>query len=40
LDDCPGKVVDSASIEMDRRAKHKKTDRIDAQKLLNKLIRH
>jgi transposase len=33
-------VVDSASLEVDRRAKHKKTDRIDAQKLLNMLMRH
>jgi transposase len=33
-------VVDSASIEVDRRAKRAKTDRIDVEKLLNMLIRY
>jgi transposase len=33
-------VVDSASIEVDRRAKRAKTDRIDVGKLLNMLIRY
>ena len=33
-------VVDSASIEVNRRAKRAKTDRIDVEKLLNMLIRY
>ena len=33
-------VVDSSSIEVDRRAKRAKTDRIDVGKLLNMLIRY
>lgn len=33
-------VVDSASIEVSRRAKHTKTDRLDAQKLVQMLIRY
>lgn len=33
-------VVDSSSIEVDRRAKRAKTDRIDMEKLLNMLIRY
>jgi transposase len=33
-------VVDSSSIEVDRRAKRAKTDRIDVEKLLNMLIRY
>jgi transposase len=33
-------VVDSASIEVDRRAKRAKTDRIDVEKLLSMLIRY
>lgn len=33
-------VVDSSSIEVSRRAKHKKTDKIDARKLLLMLIRY
>jgi len=33
-------VVDSSSIQVDRRAKRAKTDRIDVGKLLNMLIRY
>jgi transposase len=33
-------VVDSASIEVSRRKRRKKTDRIDAKKLLNMLVRY
>jgi transposase len=33
-------VVDSASIEVSRRKKQKKTDRLDARKLLTRLIRY
>ena len=33
-------VVDSSSIQVDRRAKRAKTDRIDVEKLLNMLIRY
>jgi transposase len=33
-------VVDPASIEVDRRARRRKTDRLDAEKLLAKLIAH
>lgn len=33
-------VVDSSSIEVNRRARRAKTDRLDAQKLLKLLIRH
>jgi transposase len=33
-------VVDSASIEVDRRKKRAKTDRLDAQKLVTQLLRH
>jgi transposase len=33
-------VVDSASIEVSRRARHAKTDRLDADKLLRMLIRY
>lgn len=33
-------VVDSASIEVNRRAKRAKTDRLDVRKLLSMLIRH
>jgi len=33
-------VVDSSSIEVDRRARHAKTDRLDAEKLLDLLVRH
>lgn len=33
-------VVDSSSIEVNRRAKHAKTDRIDGDKLLALLVRH
>src|SRR6056297_3497842 len=33
-------VVDSSSIEVNRRYRHKKTDRIDAAKLLTMLIRY
>jgi transposase len=33
-------VVDSASIEVNRRAKHAKTDRIDAGKLVKMLVRY
>ena len=33
-------VVDSSSIEVDRRAKRAKTDRIDVGKLLNMLMRY
>ena len=33
------RVVDSASIEVDRRARHAKTDRIDALKLVRMLVR-
>lgn len=33
-------VVDSASIDVNRRKKQKKTDRLDARKLLTKLIRY
>lgn len=33
-------IVDPASIQVDRRAKQLKTDRIDAEKLLRLLIRH
>ena len=32
-------IVDSASIEVNRRARHTKTDRLDAAKLLKMLIR-
>lgn len=34
------RVVDSSSIEVNRRARRAKTDRLDAAKLLRKLIRH
>ncbi len=33
-------IVDSASIEVNRRAKRAKTDRMDVEKLLNQLIRY
>lgn len=33
-------VVDSSSIEVDRRARRAKTDRLDAEKLLDLLVRH
>ena len=33
-------VVDAASIEVDRRQRRAKTDRIDAQKLVQQLVRH
>ena len=33
-------VVDAASIEVNRRAKQRKTDRLDAQKLVRQLIRY
>lgn len=33
------RVVDSASIDVKRRGRHRKTDRLDVGKLLNKLIR-
>ena len=33
-------VVDSSSIEVPRRAKHAKTDRLDGDKLLRLLLRH
>lgn len=33
-------VVDPASIEVNRRRRRPKTDRIDARKLLNRLVRH
>lgn len=33
-------VVDAASIEVSRRRKNAKTDRIDAQKLVSQLVRH
>jgi len=33
-------VVDSTSIEVGRRKKHRKTDRLDLERLLNRLIRH
>jgi transposase len=33
-------VVDSASIEVNRRAKRAKTDRLDVRKLLSMLIRY
>jgi len=33
-------IVDSASIEVNRRAKRVKTDRVDVEKLLNQLIRY
>jgi transposase len=33
-------VVDSASIEVSRRGKHAKTDRLDVEKLLNMLLRY
>jgi transposase len=33
-------VVDSSSIEVNRRARRAKTDRLDAQKLLKLLVRH
>jgi transposase len=33
-------VVDAASIEMSRRLRHVKTDRLDGERLLAKLIRH
>jgi transposase len=33
-------VVDSASIEVNRRARRAKTDRLDADKLLAMLLRH
>lgn len=33
-------VVDSSSIEVNRRSRRAKTDRLDAQKLLTQLIRH
>jgi transposase len=35
-----GLVVDSSSLEVNRRARRLKTDRIDARKLLNMLVRH
>jgi transposase len=34
------RIIDSSSIEVDRRARHAKTDRIDGRKLLRLLIRH
>ncbi len=34
------RVVDSASIEVNRRAKHAKTDRLDAGKLVLMLVRY
>ena len=34
------RVVDSSSIEVDRRARRAKTDRLDAKKLLRQLMRH
>jgi transposase len=33
-------VIDAASIEMNRRLRHVKTDRLDGERLLAKLIRH
>jgi transposase len=33
-------VVDSASIEVSRRGKHAKTDRLDVEKLLTMLLRY
>ena len=33
-------VVDAASIEVNRRLRHVKTDRLDGDRLLAKLIRH
>ena len=33
-------VVDAASIEVSRRLRHVKTDRLDGDRLLAKLIRH
>ena len=33
-------VVDAASIEVDRRQRRAKTDRLDAQKLVQQLVRH
>ncbi len=33
-------VVDSASIEVTRRAKQRKTDRLDVEKLLRQLMRY
>jgi transposase len=33
-------VIDPASVEVDRRARRKKTDRIDVRKLLGHLVRH
>ena len=33
-------VVDAASIEVSRRLRHVKTDRLDEERLLAKLIRH
>jgi transposase len=33
-------VVDASSIEVDRRLRRAKTDRLDAQKLLQQLVRH
>jgi transposase len=33
-------VLDSASIEVSRKSKHKKTDRVDAEKLMNQLLRY
>ena len=38
--DVHNRVVDSASIEVSRRKKRKKTDRLDARKLLTMLIRY
>jgi transposase len=34
------KVVDVASIEVSRRLRHVKTDRLDGERLLAKLVRH
>ena len=33
-------VIDAASIEVSRRLRHVKTDRLDGERLLSKLIRH
>jgi len=33
-------VIDAASIEVNRRLRHVKTDRLDGERLLAKLIRH
>jgi hypothetical protein len=33
-------IVDAASIEVSRRLRHVKTDRLDGDRLLAKLIRH